>query len=269
MSTAAVSESPNWVYDAEADLWHCLDDIDPDHWALQAALDELDAHLDDAHEVWVAEDRSFEAWSRNQLGTMARRDAEIARLQGAQFGDMVRFVQAWADRAANEDEAESLAMSATTEIGLALTLAPATVDKHVTEALDLQERLPRTLEALGAGRITIAKARVIAAETIGLTAEETARVEAKLLGLPSEGLRGRQPMQGEKIPQSAQQNLALVEADRRGTRVRRPHGLRRPPQPVRANARLHHRSRREESSVNPMRAAQFCRHPRSMTRRRQ
>lgn len=180
MPVTLAPDPTRWVYDAVADMWHCLDEIDLDYWWQQEALREVETMCFDEYQVWRAEETSFEAWSSNKLASIAELEAEIARLQGAQLSHMADLVDRSVGRG-TEDEADSQAMSAYAQIGLALEVAPATADKRADEALDLAHRLPRTLAALCAGTITLAKARVIAAETIGLTAEETERVEAKLL----------------------------------------------------------------------------------------
>jgi hypothetical protein len=77
--------------------------------------------------------------------------------------------------------------SAYAEVALELGLADRTSDHRVHVAVELRRRLPVTVAALCAGRITLAKARVILEETVELDAELLGQVEAAALG-KAEGL---------------------------------------------------------------------------------
>ncbi|HEX3610044.1 MAG TPA: DUF222 domain-containing protein, partial [Sporichthyaceae bacterium] len=77
--------------------------------------------------------------------------------------------------------------SAYAEVALELGLADRTSDHRVHVAVELRRRLPGTVDALCAGWITLAKARVILEETAELDAELLAQVEAAALG-KAEGL---------------------------------------------------------------------------------
>jgi hypothetical protein len=57
------------------------------------------------------------------------------------------------------------------EVGLMLRVSSRTAVSRVNEALSLCTQLPGTLAALEAGRITLAKARILDAETMNLSAE--------------------------------------------------------------------------------------------------
>jgi hypothetical protein len=66
--------------------------------------------------------------------------------------------------------------SAVAEVGLMLTASARTAACRVGDAGSLCTRLPATLRALEAGRITLAKARIIDSETLNLSDEHTAAV---------------------------------------------------------------------------------------------
>jgi hypothetical protein len=187
MFTAVLTDAA-WVHDPVADVWYCPDEADPDWWWQQEALAEVESLPADAWRTWKEQQCAFESWSDARLGEITRLEAEISALQGAQLVQQAAFVRAAVERVAadpdaDEDDRDAAGMSAMAQIGMALEVAAKTGDRRTEEALDLTARLPRTLQALCDGRITLAKARVIAAETRGLTAAETAIVEAKLLGL--------------------------------------------------------------------------------------
>jgi hypothetical protein len=91
--------------------------------------------------------------------------------------------QEWAD----SKEAEYAERSAYAEVALELGLADRTSDNRVAVAVDLVKRLPATVAALCAGRITLAKARMIREETANLDLELLERVEAQVLD-KAEGL---------------------------------------------------------------------------------
>jgi hypothetical protein len=81
------------------------------------------------------------------------------------------------------EESEYAERSAYAEVALELGLADRTSDARVATAVDLVERLPATVAALCAGRVTLAKARVILEETANLDPELLADLEADLLVL--------------------------------------------------------------------------------------
>src|SRR5579875_3025596 len=67
------------------------------------------------------------------------------------------------------------------EIGLALTLTHWGAEVQANLAMSLTHRLPGTLAALAAGRIDLARARLFDEATALLSAEDAARVEARVL----------------------------------------------------------------------------------------
>ena len=71
--------------------------------------------------------------------------------------------------------------SAVAEVGLMLRISTRTAAARVGEAWSLCTRLPATLAALENGKITLAKARVLDAETANLSGEHTAAVERQVL----------------------------------------------------------------------------------------
>ncbi|MGB8960564.1 MAG: DUF222 domain-containing protein, partial [Pseudonocardiaceae bacterium] len=70
--------------------------------------------------------------------------------------------------------------SAVAEVGLMMRASAGTATARVSDAWSLCTRLPATLAALEAGRTTLAKARIIDAETLNLSDEHTAAVEAQV-----------------------------------------------------------------------------------------
>ncbi len=123
------------------------------------------------------EHREFESLER--IGGWER---VIAWAQARQLREMTSFM----DRA----EARNTALGACTsqahdsavaEVGLMLRVSARTAAARVSDAWSLCTRLPGTLAALEHGRITLAKARVIDAETLNLSAQHTAQVEQKVL----------------------------------------------------------------------------------------
>jgi hypothetical protein len=123
------------------------------------------------------EHREFEALER--VGGWER---VIAWAQARQIREMVSFMR--------RAEARNRALgaydsqghdSAVAEVGLMLRASAGTAAARVGGAWSLCTRLPATLAALEAGRITLAKARIIDDETLNLTDEYTAAVEGQVL----------------------------------------------------------------------------------------
>ncbi|MGI9092655.1 MAG: DUF222 domain-containing protein [Mycobacteriales bacterium] len=67
------------------------------------------------------------------------------------------------------------------EVGLALRIAPRTADRRIDVAVALTDRLPATTVAMRAGKVTMAKARVLLEETGGLDGAAAATVERAVL----------------------------------------------------------------------------------------
>ena len=112
--------------------------------------------------------------------------------------------------------------SAVAEVGLMLTISARNAACRVSEAGSLCTRLPATLAALEAGRITLGKARVIDAETLNLSDEHTAAVEQRVL------VKARQQTPGQLRAATRRAVLATdpAAAQRRAERARRERGVR-------------------------------------------
>jgi len=82
------------------------------------------------------------------------------------------------------DDPEYAEWSACAGIAMVLQVACRTADARIDDARILYERLPLTLAALRAGRISVSKAIVMVEETANLDAPEAARVEAAVLHKP-------------------------------------------------------------------------------------
>ncbi|HEX3613332.1 MAG TPA: DUF222 domain-containing protein [Sporichthyaceae bacterium] len=132
-----------------------------------------------------------------RIGVLER---QVAMVQGEQVLAMAEWVAdsldrhdaerpVWVDPQTWEQsqELDFAERSAYAEVALELGLADCTSDQRVHVAVELRRRLPGALAALCAGRITMAKARVILEETAELDAELLAQVEAAALG-KAEGL---------------------------------------------------------------------------------
>lgn len=195
MLSALAGESPAaeglvpgvvWVSDMPADAW------DPSLAAPNASSDTVWAcDLFDSLSEWerqLAADRAADAYATARLGTIRDLERQIARLQGEQLCEIAALVRRAEQQAAEDtirakvhDRVADARRSAYAQVGLTLGVAERTGDARVDEALDLTERLSDTLFAVHRGTITLAKARALAESTIGLSEEETALVEARVL----------------------------------------------------------------------------------------
>jgi hypothetical protein len=123
------------------------------------------------------EHREFESLER--IGSWER---VIAWAQARQLREMTSFMGSAEARnatlGANPVQAHD---SAVAEVGLMLRVSARTAAARVDTAQSLCERLPGTLAALEHGRITLAKARIIAAETLNLAEQHTTQVEQQVL----------------------------------------------------------------------------------------
>jgi hypothetical protein len=110
---------------------------------------------------------------------------------------------------------------------LMLTASARTAACRVGEAWSLCTQLPATLAALEAGRITLAKAHVIDAETLNLSDEHTAAVERQVL------VKARQQTPGQLRAATRRAVLATdpAAAQHRADRARRERGVRMWPEP--------------------------------------
>jgi hypothetical protein len=123
------------------------------------------------------EHREFEALER--IGGWER---VIAWAQARQVREMTSFMDSAQARNKTLGACDSQAHdSAVAEVGLMLAASARTAACRVSDAWSLCSRLPATLAALELGRITLAKARVLAAETANLSEDQIAEVEAQVL----------------------------------------------------------------------------------------
>ena len=108
---------------------------------------------------------------------------------------------------------------AASQVSLALVLTPRGADRIVDLGLDLQQRLPETLQRLRAGQLDPARARILAEETSTLDQETVTTVEIRALAIaprltPGQ-LRARlRRMVIEADPRAAQQRHQEKVADR-------------------------------------------------------
>ncbi|MDQ5855075.1 MAG: 13E12 repeat family protein, partial [Actinomycetota bacterium] len=123
------------------------------------------------------ERREFEVLER--VGAWER---VIAWAQARQAREMTSFMDSATARNRALGACDSQVHdSAVAEVGLMLAASARTAACRVGDAWSLCTRLPATLAALEAGRITLAKARVIDTETLNLSQDHTAAVEEQVL----------------------------------------------------------------------------------------
>lgn len=174
------------------------------------------AETDPAH-------REFEALER--VGGWER---VIAWAQARQTREMASFmVSAQARNRALGAYDSQAHDSAVAEVGLMLRVAAGTAAARVGDAWSLCTRLPATLAALEAGRITLSKARIIDAETLNLTDEHTAAVEAQVLAKA----RQQTPGQVRVATRRAVLSADPAAARKRAEQARRERGVRMWPEP--------------------------------------
>ncbi|HSL07716.1 MAG TPA: DUF222 domain-containing protein [Pseudonocardiaceae bacterium] len=146
----------------------------------------------------------------------------IAWAQARQLREMASFMDSAQARNKALGACDSQAHdSAVAEVGLMLTVSARTAACRVGDAWSLCTRLPATLAAMESGRITLAKARVLDAETANLSAEHIAAVEARVLG--------KAPKQTPGQLRAATRRAVLATdpaaAQRRAERARRERGV--------------------------------------------
>lgn len=162
--------------------------------------------------------REFEALER--VGGWER---VIAWAQAGQIREMASFMRSAEARnralGAHDVQAHE---SAVAEVGLMLTTSARTAACRVNDAWSLCTRLPATLATLEQGRITLAKARIIDAETVNLSAEHTAQVERQVL------TKARQQTPGQLRAATRRAVLSTdpAAAAERAERARRERGVR-------------------------------------------
>jgi hypothetical protein len=169
------------------------------------------------------EHREFEALER--IGGWER---IIAWAQARQIREMAPFVRSAEARNRALGAYDSLAHeSAVAEVGLMMRVSARTAASRVDDAWSLSTRLPGTLAALEQGRITVAKARILAAETMNLSDEHAAAVEQQVLAKARQQTPGQLRAATRKAVLSADPAAAQKRADR----ARRERGVQMWPEP--------------------------------------
>jgi hypothetical protein len=133
--------------------------------AMAASLAQLPAEVSDAERV----DR-IRLLTELESAAAAARAAETARFVASQR----------AGQAAAGVPAQRVGRGIASQVGLALRCSPARAQKYVGWAVVLTTELPATFAALAAGRISEWRAIIVARETIWLSREHRARVDAEL-----------------------------------------------------------------------------------------
>jgi hypothetical protein len=166
----------------------------------------------------AAEHGEFEALER--VGGWER---VIAWAQSRQAREMTSFMASAEARNQSLGACDSQAHeSAVAEVGLMLTVSAGTAACRVGDAWSPCTRLPATLAALETGRITLAKTRIINAETMSLSDDHTAAVERQVLP------KARQQTPGQLRPATSRAVLSTdpAAARRRAEQARRERGVR-------------------------------------------
>ncbi|MEO7196422.1 MAG: DUF222 domain-containing protein [Pseudonocardiaceae bacterium] len=169
------------------------------------------------------EHREFESLER--VGAWER---VIAWAQAGQVRAMTSFMRdATARNTAMGAHDMQAHESAVAEVGLMLATSARTAACRVGDAWSLCTRLPATLAALEQGRITLAKARIIDAETVNLSEEHTAAVERLVLAKA----RKQTPGQLRAATSRAVLTADPAAARKRAEGARRERGVRMWPEP--------------------------------------
>lgn len=152
----------------------------------------------------------------------------IAWAQANQLRQIASFMHSAEVRTAALGASTSQAHdSAVAEVGLMLHISAGTAAARVGDAYSLCTRLPGTLAALEQGRITLAKARILDAETANLSPEHTMQVEQQMLC----GARQQTPGQLRAATRRAVLTADPAAAQSRAEQARRERGVRMWPEP--------------------------------------
>ena len=171
----------------------------------------------------AAKHHAFEALER--VGGWER---VIAWAQARQAREMTSFMASAQARNRSAGAGELQAHeSAVAEVGLMLAVSAGTAASRVAYARSLCTRLPGTLAALEAGRITLAKARIINTATMSLSDDHTAAVEQQVLPKAREQTPGQLRAATSRAVLSADP----AAAQRRAEQTRRQRGVRMLPEP--------------------------------------
>jgi Domain of unknown function (DUF222) len=169
------------------------------------------------------EHREFESLER--IGGWER---VIAWAQAGQLREIASFMHSAQARNAALGASTSQAHdSAVAEVGLMLRVSARTAAARVGDAWSLCTRLPGTLAALQQGRITLAKARILDAETANLSQEHTTQVEQQVLTKAQQ----QTPGQLRTATRRAVLTTDPAAAQQRAERARRERGVRMWPEP--------------------------------------
>ncbi len=136
-------------------------------WAKQSVSGLLFDLLDAADPV-----SGFDAVER--IGARARL---VAAAQGEELREIAAYVRAVQAAPPVKLKDYEISQWVAAEVGAMLGLSPRSATNRVGEAVTFAERLPRTLDELCGGFLTLASARAIEEETSHLTPEEAAEVE--------------------------------------------------------------------------------------------
>ncbi len=152
----------------------------------------------------------------------------VAWAQARQAREMTSFIDSAEARNKALGACDSQAHdSAVAEVGLMLAVSARTAACRTGDAWSLCTRLPATLAAMESGRITLAKARILDAETLNLSGEHTAAVEAQVLAKAPK----QTPGQLRAATRRAVLSADPAAARKRAEQARRERGVRMWPEP--------------------------------------
>jgi hypothetical protein len=171
----------------------------------------------------ASEHREFESLER--IGAW---EHVIAWAQAGQIREMATFMRRAEARnramGAHDVQAHDAAVA---EVGLMLRVSARTAAARVGDAWSLCHRLPAMLAALEQGRITLAKARIVDAETLNLSDEHAAQVERQVLVTAPKQTPGQLRVATRRAVLSTDPTAAQERAER----ARRERGVRLWPEP--------------------------------------
>lgn len=187
-------------------------------WSRWAPGPELAAALEGSEPVDLMVDEGFDAAER-----LAGWEAIVNWATGRLYRETAEYLRARQVTARTAGRAELVSESVAMEVAAFARLAPRTGEMRLFQAETLLDRLPRTLAALEAGRVSLSHARVVC-EQVENCDESTARaLDAELWSRPD---RERTPTQLRDVVRRILTRLDPEQLRRRPGHARKKRGLR-------------------------------------------
>jgi len=187
-------------------------------WSERVPGPALAAALDAGGPVDLADDEGFDAAER-----LAGWEALISWATACLLQETADYLHARQGRVRGDGRGELASQAVAMEVAALARVAPRTGEIRVHQADMLVERLPETLAALRAGRISLSHARVVVEQTEECDPETACTLDATLWSRPA---RDRTPTQ---LRETVRRLLARLDPDavrRRPEQARRSRGLR-------------------------------------------